>query len=154
MQRILVEEACKNRDKTAEEVIKILDELRPRIRLYAELDTLTYLQKGGRINKSAALVGGLLGIKPIITVNTEGIIVNCKKARGSKKAIIEVASEYRKADVDGRYPVYYLYCKENANCETLKNITGGESCKDFNICCAIGSHIGPNAAGIVYVEKR
>lgn len=52
MLRLMVETTYRNRDKSAQEVVAILDELRPRIRLYAYLDTLEYLYKGGRIKKA------------------------------------------------------------------------------------------------------
>lgn len=56
-------------------------------RLYFLVDTLEYLQKGGRIGKAAAIVGTLLNIKPILSVDGEGVIYAVDKARGRKRAV-------------------------------------------------------------------
>ncbi len=154
MMRLLVEAAYANRDKSAAEVIAILDELRPRIRLYAALDTLEYLAKGGRIKKSVAVVGGLLGVKPLVTVSKEGAVESCGNARGMKKALGECASRYRGEEIDENYPVYFIYCATDENCNKLMESLGMGDGEKYNSCCAIGSHIGPNAAGIVYVAKN
>lgn len=153
MLRFLVEAAAANREKSAEEVIAILNDLRPRLRLYACLDTLEYLQKGGRIKKSVAFVGNLLGIKPIIELTSEGTVGMTGKARGQKKALLEISEQFRKEPLDPGYPVYYLQTDKDFPPRTLMELTGHEG-KILRICCAVGTHIGPNAAGIVYVVKN
>ncbi len=153
MLHIMVEEACKNREKSAAEVVKILDGLRPRIRLYAALDTLENLYRGGRIKKSVAVVGGLLGIKPIIAVDREGAVAMIDKAKGQKKAIAEVGELFRKEEADVNYPVYFLQTNNEDPATKLMNETGRPEARRFRICCAIGAHIGVNAVGVVYVVK-
>ena len=153
MLRLLVETACKHRDKTAEEVIAILDELRPRIRLEACLDTLEYLYKGGRIKKSIAIVGGLLGIKPMITITTEGTVAMSGKAHGKKKALRTLAENFKKQTLDPEYPVYFLQTDTDVPSRSVMAETGNDDARIFRICCAVGTHIGPNAAGLVYVIK-
>lgn len=59
-------------------------------KLYFLVDVLEYLQKGGRIRKSAAIVGSLLNIKPILSVDQEGSIYPVDKVRGQKKAVSKV----------------------------------------------------------------
>lgn len=152
--RYLVEEAIRHRDKSAEEVISILNDLRPRIRLYACLDTLDYLWKGGRIKRSIAVVGGLLGIKPVITVNTdEGTVEMYGKAHGMKKALKALADNFNADDVDPAYPVYFLQTNTDTFTRQVMADTGNDEARIFRICCAVGTHIGPNAAGIVYIVK-
>lgn len=153
MLRILVETAVQNREKTVDEVVEILRELRPRIRLYAALDTLEYLRKGGRIKRSAAIVGDLLGIKPIIEVTKEGSIGMAGRARGQKKALAELQKRYMGAEIDENYPVYFLQTDTDAPARALMSALDREG-RIFRICCAVGAHIGPNAVGIVYVEKK
>jgi DegV family protein with EDD domain len=66
-------------------------------RVFFVLDTLTYLQKGGRIGKASALVGSLLNVKPILTIDETGTVAPVEKIRGKKKAvarIIEMVKEY------------------------------------------------------------
>ncbi|WCK53029.1 DegV family protein [Aneurinibacillus sp. Ricciae_BoGa-3] len=66
-------------------------------RAFFVVDTLTYLQKGGRIGKASALVGSLLNVKPILTIDETGTVAPVEKIRGKKKAvarILEMAKEY------------------------------------------------------------
>lgn len=153
MLRILVETAVKNREKTAEEVMEILRELRPRIRLHAYLDTLEYLRKGGRIKGGAAVVGELLGIKPLIEIAQEGTVRMTGKARGQKKALAELKKIFTADELDERYPVCYLQTEPDVPARALMELLGREG-RIFRICCAVGTHIGPNAAGVVYVVKK
>jgi DegV family protein with EDD domain len=53
---------------SADEVAACLDDMRPRLRLFAILSTLEFLQRGGRIGRAAALAGTLLNVKPILEV--------------------------------------------------------------------------------------
>lgn len=154
MLRILVETAAKYRDRSAEEVVAILDELRPRIRLYAYLNTLEYLYKGGRLKKSAAVVGELLGIKPIITIGGAGTVEVTGRARGQKKALLAVSQTFLREGADPGYPVYFLQTDSEEPPREIMKQVGRENCSVFPICCAVGAHIGPNAAGIVYVSKK
>lgn len=154
MLRILVETACKHRDKSAQEVIAILDELRPRIRLDACLDTLEYLYKGGRIKKGVAIIGGLLGIKPMIEITKEGTVGMTGKAHGQKRALKTLAETYKQAKLDPDYPVYFLQTDTDAPSREVMEQTNHQDARIFRICCAVGTHIGPNAAGFVYVVKE
>ena len=82
---ILVELAFRLLDagSSAEEIAKALEEEKKNIVIVALVDTLEYLKRGGRISKTAAFAGGILNIKPIISV-TDGEIHLLGKARGSK----------------------------------------------------------------------
>ena len=153
MLRILVETAVKYRNRSAKEVIAILDELRPRIRLYACLNTLEYLKKGGRLKKSAAFVGGLLGVKPIVTIGGTGTVELSGMAHGQKKALFAVAQKFLREETDPDYPVYFLQTDNSAPPQEIMKAVGREG-NVFPICCAVGAHIGPSAAGIVYVSKK
>jgi DegV family protein with EDD domain len=152
--KVMVLEAVKNRDKSVEEVITILNNLRPRIKLFAALDTLEYLSKGGRLSRSTAIIGNLLKIKPIITHDECSNVKLISKAIGFNLAIKHLADRVNVKTVDLSYPIYYLYTKDDTNCNSMiakLKLSGGEK---MNICPVIGAHIGPGAAGIVYVEKQ
>lgn len=75
---------------SVEEIKAEVERLGRSRRLYFLVDTLEYLQKGGRIGKAAAILGTLLNIKPILSVDQEGIIYAVDKARGRKKAVSRV----------------------------------------------------------------
>lgn len=83
----LVKEAVKLRDDgaTLEEVVTALQDLIPRLRSWVMADDLYHLARGGRISKTAATVGTLVNIKPIIDVDPAGQLRQVGKIRGKKK---------------------------------------------------------------------
>lgn len=80
---------------SAREIRDELMEKRKRLRLYAVVDTLEYLKKGGRLNSAVAMVGGLLNIKPVICLE-DGQIKVLGTARGRKKGFQALSQECRK----------------------------------------------------------
>lgn len=83
--------------QTAEEICEKLEQAKKRIHIIALLDTLEYLKKGGRIPKSAALIGEVLSIKPVVTI-VNGEVSLLGKARGSKNGNNLLIKEILKAD--------------------------------------------------------
>lgn len=153
MLKMLVTEAAKHTEKSADEVVKILDGLRPKIKLYAALDTLEYLGKGGRLSKASAFLGSLLKIKPVIILDGEGKVVLVSKQFGMHKSIGYIASAVDANKIDYDYPVYLIYTQDSENADRLIEKLGVTYTEKSNICPVIGTHIGPKAAGIVYAEK-
>lgn len=159
-QRILVEYAVKLRDAGAS-VTEILDKvgaLRDRIVLYACIDTLEYLYKGGRISHTAYTLGSLAQIKPVIQVTQEGTIAVPAKAMGIRKGMDLLCKRLSAQEPDPDFPLYVMYTSSRAPAEALaeKLRKQGYSVPDEHIIgvgAAIGTHIGPDACGIVYVEK-
>jgi DegV family protein with EDD domain len=95
---MLVVEAAKaaQEGKSKEEILELITNIRNNTRIYFLVDTLEYLQKGGRIGKAAALFGSLLNIKPILTIDSDGEVSSVDKVRGQKKAmgrIVELLKE-------------------------------------------------------------
>ena len=88
-EQLLVRRAVALRDQgfTAAEIARTLDEEKKRIRLYAVVDTLKYLQKGGRLSAAVAVAGTLLGIKPVITVQ-DGKVGVVGKARTRSRVFL------------------------------------------------------------------
>ena len=108
---ILVEYALQlvDRGHSAEEIAWKLMQKRERIRLLALVDTLEYLKKGGRVSAATALAGGLLNIKPVITV-ADGEIKVLGKARGSRQGNNLLVQEIQKAGgVDFHKPLLLGY---------------------------------------------
>ncbi len=83
----LLRHAAKLRDegKSAEEICQALDSIKHRLAVYGMVDTLKYLHKGGRLSASAAAVGTMLKLKPIVGIK-DGAVVSVSKARGYKSA--------------------------------------------------------------------
>jgi DegV family protein with EDD domain len=152
--RVLVLEAVANREKSIDEVVAILNDLRPRIKLFAALDTLEYLQKGGRLSQGTALIGTLLKIKPIITHDERSNVKLIGKAIGFHLALKILADKIDVKKIDYTKPVYMIYTMDDVNCNSLATKLKINNYEKLNICPVIGAHIGPKAAGIVYVEKK
>jgi DegV family protein with EDD domain len=80
-----------------DDILIKMEEVVKKTKVFFVLNTLEYLQKGGRIGKVTALVGYVLDLKPIITCNEEGIYTTISKARGRKNSItrcMNVALEF------------------------------------------------------------
>ncbi|HIY58548.1 MAG TPA: DegV family protein [Candidatus Tetragenococcus pullicola] len=97
-QGMLVMEAVRLRDegKSMEEIIAWMTQYKMHLRSWVTVNDLKQLVHGGRISKTSATVGGLLSIKPIITVDRPGSLQNVDKIRGRKKSIQKIIEETQK----------------------------------------------------------
>ncbi len=159
--RFLVDIAVAMRDKGAlvEDIIHEVETIKERVCIYAGLDTLEYLYKGGRISKSVANIGTLANIKPIITFTPEGNVILCGKQIGTRRAIRHMAKYVAEHGYDKNYPVYFVYSYDRTNCAGFiqalqKQGMEFDSPKIRGIGATIGTHIGPNAYGMVYVRPE
>lgn len=153
MLKLMVLEALKNNEKSVEEVIEILDNLRPKLKIYAALDTLDNLRKGGRLSRASALIGSVLRIKPVITFSGEGKVELISKQFGINKGISYILSKIDKEKIDFNKPVYFIYTSSPSNCDALIEKLGIKFTEKLNICPVIATHIGADACGIVFAEK-
>ena len=159
-QRLLVEYACRLRDegKTAAQIVAGLEAIRDRIELYAVVNNLEYLHKGGRISHAVYTLGNLAQIKPIIAVDTEGKVTLPGKVMGMRKGMDFLCKRLAARKPDGDYPLYVMYTNNRSVAETLaQRLTawGWEIPEEriIQVGAAIGAHVGPDACGIVYVGE-
>ena len=158
-QKVLVLEACKLRDagKEALDIVDRVNELKHRIRLFACIDTLKYLARGGRISKTSAAIGTLMNLKPFITF-VDGEVRSTGKTVGTTLAIHKLADKLKEFDIDFDYAPIPLYSHDSKN--TLSFVKYAKE-KGFAfdenlltpIGATIGTHIGPGGFGIVFVVK-
>lgn len=156
--RILCDKALEmiNDGAKSQEIITTLNELKGRIKIYAALNTLDYLSKGGRISKAAATIGELTKIKPIITVNDEGKVEIAGKRLGINKSISYIKEKIDSFTIDQNYPIYPLYSfgEENLNKLQQKLVENNYKLANFiQVGPTIGAHLGPEAFGICFVTK-
>ena len=151
---ILIELACRMLDegKTASEIAQILEEEKKKIVVVALVDTLEYLKKGGRISKTIAFAGGVLNIKPVLSV-IDGEINMLGKARGSKMGNNLLVQEIEKAGgIDFNKPVLLGY-SGISDALLLKYIMDSrhiwegklEEVRYTTVGSVIGTHAGPGA---------
>ncbi len=160
---VLVEYALKLVDSgiSAKEIAEILEKEKKHIIIVAMLDTLEYLKKGGRISSAVAFAGGVLNIKPVVSVD-DGEIKMLGKARGSKQGNNLLVQEIEKAGgVAFEKPLLLGYtgltdtllrkyvqdskelwshAKAELNCAVIGSI--------------IGTHVGPGAVAVAFFKKN
>ncbi len=164
-EQVLLSHAIALRDegKTARDIYEALDELRKRVRLFVRVETLEYLKRGGRISKTSAMLGTLLGIKPVLTLNGEGKLETVGKARGNKQSHKLLNDSIQACGgIDFSMPVAMTYAGDVADSAVqgyLEDSTQifGENCDKLHIGqlgCVIGTHTGPGAIVIAFVPKK
>ena len=142
---------------TLEDIIDELEEKKKKIELLGIFDTLEYLQKGGRLSKTAAFAGEILKIKPIISIISGDITVPAK-TRGNKKAI-SIFNKELSENCDINYDLPFLFGYTGLSDENLVNYF--ESSKDLwsesydhiSIGSVVGTHAGPGAIAIAYFKN-
>lgn len=157
--RIMLEHGLRLRDDgfSAAEITRQLEALKKRIHVYAAVDTLEYLYKGGRLSRAAAAVGTIANLKPILTITEEGTVSVIRKSLSKARARKDLLDILTAADIDTSFPVYTLYSCGIENCEVLES-----SLAEAGICPtartqlgpAIGAHVGPGVYGMFFVEKE
>ncbi|MDO4501466.1 MAG: DegV family protein [Erysipelotrichaceae bacterium] len=146
----------------AKEIAEKLNEAKERLVLVAYVDTLEYLSKGGRLSKGAALIGGVLNIKPIVSV-VDGVIESIGKARGTKASINQMLVEIEKlGGIDHDMPIVAGYSGlsdealvkfVDSNRELLQS--RNEEVQTSSIGSVVGTHAGPGALGVgFFVNKK
>jgi DegV family protein with EDD domain len=134
----------------ADTIVREVDSLKSRQRIYGTLDTLEYLKKGGRIGGAQALLGSILSIKPLLDISS-GTVAEAGKTRTRKKAL-----QWLRDQVVGQQPV------ENLNVihseapdideflELLRNDVDLTKVRVGPIGAVIGSHGGPRVVGVAF----
>lgn len=160
-EKLVVFRACQLRDagKSAEEIVKELTEYRAKVRLFACIDTLEYLVRGGRLSKLAGAVGSVLSIKPLIAFTDNGEVEVVKKVPGLKRAMAALCDVIAAHPIDKRFPIIPIFAKEDANCleflgKMAEQLKGLVVSKPQEIGATIGCHIGPGGFGLVYTEAK
>lgn len=115
---------------------------------------LEYLQKGGRLGKASALIGGLLNIKPILTL-TDGKITVAGKARGTRKAMAEMVENVKAhvATQNGTLYMTFLHAQDAEAAAQLKALVdaagityaGGDV---YEIGAVVAAHVGPGTRAV------
>lgn len=139
-----------------EECIKRVHYLRERTGLYFLVDTLEYLQKGGRIGKAAALVGAMLNIKPILTIDDEGEVASADKVRGKKKAVdrmVERLGGHFAENEEIRVYIPHAQAEDSARMlgERVRSVFRVRDILYTQVGPVIGTHAGPGTLGLIAV---
>ncbi len=143
--------------RSLQEVIQAVEDMKKRSRFLFVPDSLKYLKAGGRIGKANALIGGLLSIIPILTVeNGETSIY--KKVRRKKKAVNEMIeklrAEHREHTVK-EIIIHHIDAFKEAEALAKRIQKEVEApTRIMDIGPVIGLHVGPGAIGIAYYTEK
>lgn len=156
--RIMAEHAQKliAEGLSAEEIVTEIEAMKSKIKIIAAVDTLEYLARGGRLSRTAAAIGELANLKPIITLSTEGTVEVVGKALGRIKAANFILAQLSSKEIDPNFPVYGVYSYGMENIEKLETKLEKEGytfADRHQLGATIGAHVGPGAFGVAFVEK-
>lgn len=156
---MIAEYACALRDEglSAKQIVAEIERFKGRVKLVAVLDTLEYLQRGGRLPKAAARLGEAAKLKPVIVIAEKGEVGLSTAVLGRKRALDTLLKKVAKYSFDDSFPAIPIYSYGTKTCEKMegKLVDAGISLSDrHQIGFVIGSHIGPGAYGIVFVESE
>ena len=156
---LLVRLAVQLRDsgKTAGQIAAILEHSKEHLHLVAAIDDLKYLRKGGRLPAAVAVAGGMLGIKPLITIQ-DGKVAMAGKARGLPGAYVALFKKIEEmGGITPAFPAlagYTVSPREVTPIQTyLRDNLQQEDLLVRQIGCVIGTHAGPGAFGIAFFDK-
>ena len=160
-QGLILKEIIKMRDKgySIDETAKLAGKIIETAKIYFTLDTLEYLKRGGRVGPTTALVGGILGLRPILQL-VEGAVEQLDSVRG-KKRVMQLVEEgivaALKDDIQSvNVAIGHILREEDAvnfkaglenslNTKILSPIT--------EVGVTIGTHAGPGAIAVAYCKK-
>lgn len=156
-QALLIETAVAMRDDglSADEIAEKITALLPRTKTYIVIDTMEYLKRGGRISKSAALIGGLMRFHPVVQVVADGA-KPVDKVKGKKSCNTWLVNKLLENPADTSYRLVIGHSNAPERAEAFKEqLTNAGIKNDIFITCIgpiVGTHIGPNCLGIGYIE--
>lgn len=143
--------------KPAEEIVAEIEKQRDNTSAFFAVETLDYLKKGGRISTMSAIIGGVLDIRPILTVTEDGKVAAIEKTKGEKKMLIKMKELTKEALADcNDYELYWLYSDKKDNVEKLVSMLEAEGYKfsgSAQVGAVIGCHAGPGVFAVVMIKK-
>lgn len=142
---------------TAEAIAEEIDRVKSKVHLMAVVDTLEYLQRGGRVSKTVAIAGGLLSIKPIIGI-VDGKIQMIGKARGNKQANLFMNQEAEKLGIDMDMPILLGFTGTQDTLlqkykEESSEFYGSRQLPSTIVGAVVGTHAGPGAVALAFFSK-
>ena len=160
---LFVHKAVQNRDNgmSMEENAKWLEENKLNFVHAFTVDDLVYLYRGGRVKKSAAVLGTIINIKPALHVDNEGKLINLAKVKGRRKSLnwlVDYMGDHIKGYEDKNETIFISHadCIEDAQyvADRIKERFGYESFMINYIGPAIGAHAGPGTVALFFLGNE
>ena len=152
--------ACAKKGMSAREIAEKLERKKEDVCLIALLDTLEYLKRGGRVSKTVAFAGGVLNIKPVVTIQ-DGKVEVIGKARGSRQGnnlLVEKIQESGGIDFDMPILLGYTGLSDALLKKYIEDSRDlwqeqAESLDSTLVCSVIGTHVGPGVVAAAFFRK-
>lgn len=146
----------KKKGATIEEAEAFVRDLIGRMGIWFTVDDLVYLKRGGRVSPTAAFVGNLLGIKPVLYMDNEGHLIPVSKVRGRRTSIVAMVDKYTEKAVDKENGTVFIShgdCLADAQqlADILKERHGVEVKIITDVGPVIGAHSGPGTIALFFV---
>lgn len=160
--QVLVKYALELADRglSAARIAQELEQAKGHVNLLGMPDTLEYLQRGGRISKTAAVLGGVLSIKPVLRL-IDGVVVMIGKARGSKNGNNYLIQEVTRSGIDFSRPLCLGYTGLSdallqRYIEDSRPLWEGKigSLPISTVGATIGTHVGPGAIIVAFFDTQ
>lgn len=138
--------------KTVSEIIKALDALKEKWKVYFVVEDLKYLQINGRIGKAASFVAGILNIVPILQLTREGVDA-FEKVRTSKKAFARLLELCKEANLKETDPIFIVHADSDKNMlndlyNKIKELYPKNKIQTYLLTPTIGAHTGPGVFAV------
>ncbi len=134
------------------EIVALVQDMKPRVRLYAALDTFEFLHRGGRVGWAQALVGTLLRIKPMIEVR-DGDVLALDRVRTTRRAMERLIALTE--DLGALEALAVVHSNWPAGAAELRDLLAHAPVKEpvltVDVTPVIGVHVGPRALGVAAV---
>ena len=158
---LLVTYAVRLRDegKTLDETADWLEENRLHLCHWFTVDDLFFLHRGGRVSKTAAIVGTMVGIKPVLHVDNEGHLIMMGKVRGRRASLNALVSRMEQSAIHPEKQTVYIVhgdCEEDAQ-YVRSEVARRLGVKDILVTClepVIGCHSGPGTLALFFMGKE
>ena len=140
---------------TLEEATRAVEQRVSKCRVLALLDTLRYLEMGGRLSRAQAMIGTMLDVKPLLLVSENAEIKSVDRVRTRSRAIPRLLEFFRSEQPVEYVAVMHAQAKEDAErvAADLRTEFPNQEITIGQIGCVLGTHTGPRALGIVYIKR-
>lgn len=158
---LLVHYAAKMRKlgKSIEETRDWLLENRLHLAHWFTVDDLFFLQRGGRLSATTALLGSLIGIKPVMHMDNAGLLIPMEKVRGRKTAVDRLCQHLVDSAIDPADQIVFIShgdCEADANhlADMIRERTGVREFVINYVDAVIGAHSGPGTLALFFLAKQ
>jgi DegV family protein with EDD domain len=137
--------------KSAQDILSLVQDMKPRVRVFAMLDTLEYLRRSGRVSWARAAAAQVLRIKPIVEV-LQGVVSNKGRTRTRRRAIEQLISLTRALGPLERLAILHTYAPDLDEFRRhLADLCPSEPSPIVAVTTIIGAHVGPRGLGVATV---